>query len=342
MPDPSPSRKEKSTGWDSEKTAPKKESADEKLRRLQMQMASGSRAGVKQATPDPAAEAPRKKTGELLIIAFASIALLGGLVFAVVAVVDKPDPSTANQPPAVLPPEPDQPGEDDSASTQEPDHRWIKSDSEEAEPYTTLLNQFFSADGEAKRAFFEPTPELEERMDTYSGHELLAPLPEQRYAKNVFISGDGIVSIDTNITGHGFRPIVLLPAPDGAMKIDFDSFIGHNEYDWDALVGEVEEHGSLKLRVLLKIDRNMTAKVPGDVILEFRNPALENTYHAHLSILDVPQKHIVKWLNAGVPLPFTITLTQEDSLYGKILRVPKIEANAWLIDNRGRSLEIAP
>ena len=338
MPDPSPTRKSNSAGWDTEHGAPSGETPDEKLRRLQMQMTSGSRTGASTAAGQATGAKPKRRLGEIIIIAFASTALAAGIVVASINVLKKTDqqpPARTATPeaPAVLPQTPDEVAKP---------YRWIKSDSSEAEPYTTLVNSFFAADSKLKKNYFEPTPQLDARLEQYSDNQLLLPLPPQRYAKNIFITDDGIVSIDTNISGHGFRPIVMLPAADGSLKIDFDSFIGHNDFEWETLLEVLAERGTMRIRALLKIDRQMTAKVPGDVILEFRNPSLENEYHAHLSILDVEEKHIVRWLNAGIPLPFTITLTQQDSLYGKILRVEKIDANAWLIDDRGRSLSIAP
>lgn len=340
MPSPTPSRKGSSANWDSENKAPTGESADEKLRRLQMQMASGTRAGVKPSSGDPAAAKPKRKIGELVIIAFASVALVAGLITATIAVLKKPQPVPVAQPstPATAPDTAPEAG----SETAEKDHRWLKSDSDEAKPYVDLLNKFFAAPPEAKKDYFEPFDQLDARLAQHADSELLQQLPPQRFAKNVFIANSGIVAIDTNITGHGFRPIVLLPTGDGTYKIDFDSYIGHIDFDWAMLLDELAEKKSLRIRVLLKIDRNMTAKVPGDVILEFRNPSLEQTYHAHLSILDVPETHIVKWLNAGVPLPFTATLVEENSLYGKILRIEKIEANAWFNDRNGRTLAIAP
>lgn len=338
MPDPSPTRKSNSAGWDAEHSAPSGETPDEKLRRLQMQMASGSRTGVKTSAGQTSDAKPKRRLGEIAIIAFASAALVAGIVVATITVLKKTD---QQQPPQTTTPETPAALPQTTEETAKP-YRWIKSDSGEAERYTTLLDSFFTADSELKKNYFEPGPQLDARFAQYSTSELLQPLPPQRYAKNIFITDDGIVSVDTNISGHGFRPIVMLPSADGSLKIDFDSFIGHNDFDWDSLIEVLSERGTMRIRALLKIDRQMTAKVPGDVILEFRDPSIATEYHAHLSILDVEEKHIVRWLNAGVPLPFTITLTEQDSLYGKILRVEKIDANAWLIDDRGRSLSIAP
>jgi hypothetical protein len=339
--------------WEVEESAGGGVSADERLRQMQMRVASARRTGVSAGSHWGVTKAlPTGDGGRTWrLLGVAGCVLLGLVALAALAVLAtrKPEASSLPKPPAKLPAATPQSmaqmalaaaGADDSL----PKHgRWVPVEDAEAAPVVEWINRFLETPaGQAKRAMMRPTPELNARLAAYAGHPLLGSLPQQRIASKIFFADNGLVSADVNILGYGFRPVVLLPAPGGDYQVDLDGFLGHNGFDWLDFPKEMEEKSQLVIRTIAVIEPKLVAKVPGDVILAFRDAEFGQTYHAHLSTLDVPESYIVTWLSQGLPLAFTLTVVSEDTLFGPILRVRKLEANAWFFGEGDLQLKVTP
>jgi hypothetical protein len=306
---------------------------------------AGSHWGVTKALPT----GDGGRTWRLLVIG--GSVLLGVAALAAVAVLatSKPEASRLPHPPATLPATTPQSMAQialaAAVAESAPKHgRWVAVEEAEAAPVVDWINRFLETPaGSAKRAMMRPTPDLDARLAAYAGHPLLGSLPQQRIASKLFFANNGLVTADVNILGYGFRPMVLLPGSDpGEYLLDLDSFLGHNGFEWLDFPKVMEEESQLVVRTIAVIEPNLVAKVPGDVILAFRDAEFGQTYHAHLSTLDVPESYIVTWLSQGLPLAFTLTVAAEDTLFGPILRVRKLEANAWFFGEGDLKLQVTP
>jgi hypothetical protein len=221
---------------------------------------------------------------------------------------------------------------------------WVEADSAECKPITAWIERFLALPpGPEKWELLRPVPNLDELLAEHSDDPVLNAMEPQRLAAKFFFSENGIVTTDMNILGFGFRPIVLVPGQaQGEYELDFESFVGHNEFDWESLEDTLTERGELTARAIAWVNPNLAAKVPGDVILTFRNPALTTTYHAHLSIIDIKDYYMIGWLREGVPLAFTLRLAPDDTLFGTVIRVTDIIPNSWFISDGTAELKVTP
>ncbi len=340
--------------WNDDSQAVPGESADARLQRMSMQMASAERSGFRGERSDLYGGHPIAVVWAIRITT--AIVVIGG-IFAVTTLFKGSD-SSEQEPSsesddaiaALIRAAREEPKEDVSVSDTaekivENHYEWLSTSEEAFAPFQETVLSFFKASTPIERMpFVIQTPDIEKRLNDSAGEALFDQISAPTFAQS-YCLGKGWVTVDVLLPSFGFRPVIINTSED-KNRIDLDAFIGYNPKTSEEIKKDLKSGQQATFHALVTRSPK-AAETPGDVLLIVRDPndtlLIGEPIIAQLSKFGSAPEHIVSWLSNGQPLPFTITITPEISLTGDpIFRISEIHADAWSSGLTSTPVALAP
>ena len=325
--------------WDDKGGAVPGESADARIRRMSMQMASAERSGFRGERTDLYGGLPLVAVWAIRIVA---VALVVGGIFAATSLFKSEKPvaeNTSNSDEDAIEAliraareKPEEPVSTTPENDSGDEYLWLPvTDASFSQYRETILAFLASSTTEERIPFVIPTPDTEDRLENFANHALFDQISTPEFAAN-FCTGDGWVTVDALLPAFGFRPFIIKTSEE-KNQIDLDAFLGYNPKTAPEIRDDLKNGQQVTFRTLASLS-SRTAETPGDLLVILREPndtlSLNEPIIARLSKFGVAPEYIIAWVAKGRPLPFTVTVMDETSLTGdSALRVSDIKADAW-------------